>query len=86
MYEERVSKSRIAREPGTAPDGVQARPRGHAPDARAALRAVATAMWYVMGTMGQADAQEELKAALYDLYEKHGKPVDGLRDELGDRD
>ena len=43
-------------------------------------------MWYMMGTMGQADGQEELKAALYDLYEKHGKSVDGLRDELGDRD
>ena len=43
-------------------------------------------MWYVMGTMGQADAREELKAALYDLYEKHGKSVDGLRAELGDRD
>ena len=43
-------------------------------------------MWYMMGTMGQADAQEELKAALYDLYEKHGKSVDGLRAELGDRD
>jgi hypothetical protein len=42
-------------------------------------------MWYVMGTMGQADARE-LKAALYDLYEKHGKSVDGLRAELGDRD
>ena len=41
-------------------------------------------MWYVMGTMGQADAQEELKAALYDLYEKHGKSVDGLKQELLD--
>ena len=36
--------------------------------------------------MGQADDREELKAAFYDLYEKHGKSVDGLRDELGDRD
>ena len=27
-----------------------------------------------------------MKAALYDLYEKHGKSVDGLRAELGDRD
>ena len=49
-------------------------------------RVAATAMWYVMGTMSRADAQEELKAALYDLYEKHGKSVDGLRAELGDRD
>ena len=40
-------------------------------------------MWYVMGTMGQADAREELKAALYDLYEKHGKPVGGLRAQWG---
>ena len=43
-------------------------------------------MWYVMGTMGHGDAGRELKAALYDLYGKHGKPVDGLRAELGDRD
>ena len=27
-----------------------------------------------------------MKAAVYDLYEKHGKSVDGLRAELGDRD
>ena len=40
----------------------------------------------MMGTMGQADAREKLKAALYDLYEKHGKSLDGLKAELGDRD
>ena len=48
------------------------------------LRVAATAMWYMMGMMGQADDREELKAALYDLYEKHGKSVDGLKQELLD--
>ena len=38
------------------------------------------------GHNGPWRRREELKAALYDLYEKHGKSVDGLKDELGDRD
>ena len=89
MYEERVANSELPESPELRrtvfrpdPDGT---PRMHERLCER-LRVAATAMWYVMGTMGQADAQEELKAALYDLYEKHGKSVDGLRDELGDRD
>ena len=89
MYEERVSKSQL-------PESTELRRTVFRPEPEDTpwmherlcerLRVAATAMWYVMGTMGQADAQEELKAALYDLYEKHGKSVDGLRAELGDRD
>ena len=87
MYEERVSKSQL-------PESPELRRTVFRPDPEGTprmyerlcerLRVAATAMWYVMGTMGQADAQEELKAALYDLYEKHGKSVDGLKQELLD--
>ena len=89
MYEERVSGSEL-------PESTELRRTAFRPDPEGTprmherlcerSRVAATAMWYVVGTMGQADGQEELKAALYDLYEKHGKSVDGLKDELGDRD
>ena len=49
-------------------------------------RVAGIAMWYVMGEMHQGSSQEELKQRLYDLYEGHGKCVDGLRAEMGDRD
>ena len=89
MHEERVANSELPESPELRrtvfrpdPEGT---PRMHERLCER-LRVAATAMWYVMGLMGKADGQEELKAALYDLYEKHGKSVDGLRAELGDRD
>ena len=49
-------------------------------------RAAGIAMWYVMGEMHQGRSQEQLKQRLYYLYERHGKPVDGLRAETGESD
>ena len=49
-------------------------------------RKAGIAMWYVMGEMRQEGTQAELKEILFNLYERHGYPLDGLALEMGTRD
>ena len=90
MYEEKVSGSELPestelRRTAFRPEP-EGTPRMHerlCERSRVAARPPCGTSW---AQWAQADDREELKAALYDLYEKHGKSVDGLRAELGDRD
>ena len=49
-------------------------------------RKAGISMWYVLGSIQQDNAQKDVKALLFNLYEQHKKPVDGLTSELGTRD
>ena len=67
MYEERVAGSELPESPELRRTAFRPEREGTPRmDERLCerLRVASTTMWYVMGTMGQADAQEELKAAL----------------------
>ncbi len=89
MYEEKVSGSKLPESPELRrtvfkPDPEDT-PSMHEQDCEK-WRVAGIAMWYVMGAMHQGSSQERLKEILYNLYEKHGEPLDVLKAELGDRD
>ena len=89
MYREKVTSSELPESPELRRTVFRSDPEDtlgtHDRDCEK-WRAAGIAMWYAMGEMHQGGSQEKLKQRLYDLYERHGKPVDGLRAEMGDRD
>ena len=49
-------------------------------------RKAGIAMWYILGSIQQENARDDVKALLFNLYEQHKKPVNGLTLEMGSRD
>ena len=89
MYQEKVASSELPESPELGREVFKPDPQDtdSTYDERCERwRAGGIAMWYVVGTMHQGSWQEELKQRPYDLYERHGKPIDGLRAKKGERD